>query len=242
MSKCIRHERCPRCAGMGRDRNGNNLGVYSDGGTYCFSCGYRSAPTLRARLTQEFVKDDKAKTVLPSDFSREVPTAGWKWLLQYGLSYSYWKAHCGYSEKENRLIFPIGSPTRFAAGRNLDPMGASKWKIYGDKSSYVEVLGEQLSREVVLVEDIVSAHKVASNGTLCIPLFGTAIGDLVLKRLITLGKPVALWLDSDQYIHLPKKLARIQTLTGLKARSITTKLDPKECSSVLIKQMLIGEN
>jgi len=46
-------------------------------------------------------------------------TAGWKWLLQYGLPLSYWQKHCGYSEKENRLVFTVGTPTRFSIGRLL---------------------------------------------------------------------------------------------------------------------------
>ena len=36
----IGKERCPACASIGRDRSGDNLAIYDDGGKYCFSCGY----------------------------------------------------------------------------------------------------------------------------------------------------------------------------------------------------------
>lgn len=40
MGTVTRKEQCPSCAKQGRDRSGNNLAVYDDGSTYCFSCGY----------------------------------------------------------------------------------------------------------------------------------------------------------------------------------------------------------
>lgn len=39
----VRHEACPKCRSEGNDRSGNNLAVYSDLSTYCFSCGYTEA-------------------------------------------------------------------------------------------------------------------------------------------------------------------------------------------------------
>jgi len=40
LANCIGHERCPQCASNGRDRHGDNLGVYDDDSRHCFSCGY----------------------------------------------------------------------------------------------------------------------------------------------------------------------------------------------------------
>ena len=40
MAEFIRHEQCPECAAHGRDNSRNNLAVYSDGGSHCFSCGW----------------------------------------------------------------------------------------------------------------------------------------------------------------------------------------------------------
>jgi len=175
--------------------------------------------------------------VLPSDFQREVPAEGWKWLLQYGLSYTYWQPHTGYSERENRLILTVGQPTRFSIGRSLG-VGGSKWKIYGDKSSYIEVISEQLSKEVVLVEDLISAHKVGQV-TSCIPLFGTAISDGAIKKLAQLNRPVSLWLDNDQYGLLSKKIGRLQSFLGVPVRYIRTDKDPKGYSVNEIKEILV---
>jgi len=240
VSKFVRHEQCPKCASLGSDRRGNNLGVWADGSSYCFSCGYTLPPTYRKlKLLTEEITDDKEKAVLPSDFSREIPAAGWQWLLQYGIPMSHWKTYCGYSEKDKRLVFTVGQPTRFSIGRAIgEHMGGSKWKVYGDKSSYVEVVGEQLPSPIVLVEDLISAHKVALAGFTSIPLFGTTIGDNVIKKLQALKRPVTLWLDADQYAHLGKKMGRLQALLGVPVGYVRTVKDPKAYNSKLIGEFL----
>lgn len=40
----VRRERCPRCAEEGRDTAEDNLAVYADGHTHCFSCSHHSVP------------------------------------------------------------------------------------------------------------------------------------------------------------------------------------------------------
>ncbi len=238
MSRFVALEQCPRCAERGRDRRGDNLAVYNDNSKHCFSCGWHQGPSFRLKFLNKEPEDVHQKAVLPSDFTREIPAAGWKWLLQYGLSMSYWKAYCGYSEKANRLIICHGTPTYLSVGRYIgDVVGTSKWKIYGDKTQHVETLGRQLSKEVVLVEDLVSAHKVAQV-TSSIPLFGTAIFDGVVKELRSLGRPVTLWLDEDQYTHLPRKIGRLQALLNVPVRHIRTTKDPKDYTLDEIKEIL----
>lgn len=232
-----RFEQCPKCADKGKDRSGDNLSLYSDGGAYCFSCGYYQPPKFQLKFLTPIDKVQNAeKEVLPRDFTREIPAEGWKWLLQYGLPYSYWKPYTGYSPAHNRLILTFGSPIRFSQGRALT-VGDSKWRFYGDGHNYVETLGKQLSKEVVLVEDLISAHKVAQV-TSCIPLFGTNIHDTVVKELRILKRPVALWLDDDQYVYLPRKINRLKTLLDLPIRYIRTTKDPKSYSNNEIKEIL----
>ena len=36
----VSRDRCPKCAISGRDRSQDNLAIYDDGHSYCFSCGY----------------------------------------------------------------------------------------------------------------------------------------------------------------------------------------------------------
>lgn len=236
MSKFLRFEQCPKCASNGKDRSADNLGVYSNDSAHCFSCGYHKAGRIALKFIKEEFLDEQEKATLPFDFTREVPISGWKWLLQYGLSYSYWKPFTGYSPKENRLILTFGDPIRFSIGRSLD-LDKRKWKFYGNGHAYVQTLSPTLSKEVVLVEDLISAHKVAQV-TSCICLFGTHIHDVAIKKLQALKRPVSLWLDADQYMYLPKKIGRLQSFLELPVRYIHTDKDPKEYSVDEIKEIL----
>lgn len=222
MSKVLRYEPCPKCREQGQDRSGDNLAVYSDGSSYCFARHGRisNANVLLAPEREEL--DDGTKSVLPRDFTREIPAAAWKWLLQYGLPFSYWKAYCGYSPVEERLVFTVGNPVRFSIGRycgadageraKSDPT-FRKWYMWGDhRSGPPELLGNPDSSEakgVVLVEDLISAHKVAQVIP-SIPLFGSTINEKVIAAVRALDRPVIVWLDADQWGVLPKKLNRLQ--------------------------------
>jgi hypothetical protein len=183
---------------------------------------------------------DGPKSLLPSDFSREVPTAAWKWLLQYGLPYSYWQPIVGYSQKDERLVFLVGSPFKFSIGRligsdrnealsedatksNAKPR---KWYVWGDSHKHCERLGQ--GPTTVLVEDLVSAHKIAVTGVAeTIPLFGTRVFQDVLYYLMTINKPIKLWLDKDQEGVVKKQALWLQTMTGNPVDIIITDKDPK---------------
>ena len=57
----IRKEQCPSCAAKGGDNAGDNLGVYSDGHTFCFSCNKRTngdGTVLEARAPVNSNDDD----------------------------------------------------------------------------------------------------------------------------------------------------------------------------------------
>src|ERR1043165_1295709 len=100
----MRREQCPRCAAEGRDRSRNNLINYRDGGKHCFACGLHIPPPFTRIFTQKEEHEEgstKDKTVLPHDWTESIPTEGWRWLLQYGLSKTYWEAYCGYSPSTN---------------------------------------------------------------------------------------------------------------------------------------------
>ena len=250
-AKFLGYEQCPKCSAEGRDRRGDNLGVYSDGSSHCFSCGYHRFPKRYVREVKEV--NDEEKQVLPADFTREVPAEGWKWLLQWGLPYTYWKPYTGYSPKYDRLVLTFGEPIRFSQGRYLgnDPgeKGADgkwirrpprKWHFWGDGHGYVEILeppeGGQ-KQAVVLVEDLVSAHKVRQVApALC--LFGTNIHNIALQALIETKRPVTLWLDQDQLPLLAPKINRLQTFLRHPVGYVSTEKDPKAYSLEEIKGIL----
>lgn len=118
--------------------------------------------------------------------------------------------------------------------------GSGKWKQWGDKSrsaSLLERPDSSTSEGIVLVEDIVSAHKVRGVAA-AMPLFGTNIYDKVLQVLRPLKRPITLWLDRDQYPLLAPKLNRLQTFLDVPVRFISTDKDPKKYSEEEIKEIL----
>lgn len=185
----------------------------------------------------------EVKKVLPNDFSRnDIPARAWKWLLQYGLGYKYWEPYCGYSEKEQRLIITVGTPIEFSIGRyfgdDTERAAKRKWWCYGDAHKTAHVFGNPTTSEsIVLVEDIISAHKVGQI-TSCIPLFGTNFFDSVINTLRLYKKPVIMWLDKDQQDHARKRAARLSMLTGCQVSFVFTDKDAKELSFNDIKEVL----
>lgn len=258
MSKFLGYEQCPRCAARGRDTKGDNLAVYEDGSKHCFSCRYHKFPTryVRKENGDESLRTENKK-VLPNDFSREIPARAWKWLLQYGLGVRYWQQYCGYSEKESRLIFTVGTPVDFSIGRFIEdergnPPGRGgefaldgdtarvprKWYCYGDAHKTAHIYGDPSTSEyIVLVEDLISAHKVGQV-TACIPLFGTNVFNSVINALRVYRKHVIMWLDNDQRDLAIKRSARLSLLSGCEVRYIFTEKDPKCYSIDKIKEIL----
>lgn len=267
MSQFSHYEACPKCRKIGRDNRGDNLAVYRDGGVHCFACGYHKFSVLNYWKNREVKDDHVAKSLRPADWTPDVPGHAWKWLLQYGLGYDYWSPRCGYSPKEDRLVFQVGTPISFSIGRwtpmeggellrrerELPVVGAAtkgtyrpkKWYVWGDSHRHAEVLRPAGTSNTVggnfitLVEDIVSAHKVAQVST-CVPLFGTRLYNPHIYYLINENKPVVLWLDADQE-HDVKKLAwQLESVIDQKIRVVVTPKDPKCYTTEQITKVLYG--
>lgn len=58
-SVVIDRDRCPSCAKNGADTSGDNLAIYDDGHSYCFSCGYYDRGN-KSMIVNETFKDAKA--------------------------------------------------------------------------------------------------------------------------------------------------------------------------------------
>ena len=253
---------CPRCRDRGGDRSGDNLVSFNNGHWHCFNCGYHLFPKTADRLAyvHESVRAEKSLN-LPNDLSKNIPLRALKWLLQYGLPYSYWQPHILWSETDSRLIFKVGSPTEFYQGRYIAPDRSEevrqddgrtlldlpdtgrvreprKWYCYGNAHKTAHLLGNpETSKSIILVEDLLSAHKISQvNAT--IPLFGTNLFDSVINVLRLYKKPVLFWLDKDQNGNIIKKCNKVSMLTGLPVNYIFTDQDPKLLSLDTIKELV----
>lgn len=242
MAKFLRYEPCPKCTEAGRDRRGDNLAVYLDGGFHCFACGYHKGLSIP---WAEPVKDDLngSKGVLPADFSREVPAAAWKWLLQYGLSWKYWSPFVGWSERHSRLILTVGDPITFSIGRLIEDRvegrtgrGERKWHTYGEAHTRAHIIGGGHEKgPTCLVEDLISAHKVGQITT-CLPLFGTRVFPSIATALRHLNRPVLMWLDKDQEGVAARRASHLSLLTNLPVKYVFTEDDPKNLALSSIKE------
>ena len=232
----MRQTQCPSCAAKGGDSRKDNLIHYKDGGAYCFACGYRE----KGKFNPEFKRNEKVRTEkqinLPDDFTRSLTPECHRWLAQWGLSPRYWQEHCGYSEEEHRLIFTYGEPIRYAQGRALRS-GEVKWTSYGDRPSEYETLGKQLSGKVVLVEDIISAHKVAQVAK-ALPLFGTSLYPGIVRCLLEENLPVVIWLDADRWAQNLSKLVNSLQVQGIMCTLVHSSQDPKAYSVPQIEEIL----
>ena len=246
-----RYQPCPKCRENGRDNRGDNLVSYSDGGAHCFSCGYHIHPKHYIPKTQTI----EHKTLLPRDFTREVPAAALRWLLQYGLPYTYWKDQIGFSPKEERLVFLVGKPLQFSIGRYVGnaEVKPRKWYVWGDSHRHCEVVrprdcevvvgntnSDTRPRSVVLVEDLISAHKIATSGSsvAAIPLFGVEIHKPHLYYLMQEADNVVMWLDQDQAGSIMRKAAHLQGLLNVPVSVVSSTKDPKELSFNEINERL----
>ena len=180
-----------------------------------------------------------AESVLPFDFTRDVPPNAWKWLLQYGLSYQYWKNSVGYSPYHERLVFTVGNPHAFSIGRYVGshPETSRKWWAFGNVHKHAEVIDQGNIAKLVLVEDIVSAHKVAQVAA-AMPLFGVEVHPCHQLAAQIDDRPLVLWLDHDQSENTYRKATRLMAVTGKKVEVVVTPKDPKEYEVSTIQRML----
>lgn len=238
MTRCVKHERCPQCAKLGKDKHGDNLAIYDDNSDYCFSCGY-STHANSTKVPQE--RGSKQPIYLPLDVDNFIPQFCCEWLQKYQLDeLDYIQNKLFWSESLQRLIFPIFNTEGLLAwqGRyfGTNPKEA-KWYSIGNMKIVYHILGQKQRDSLVLVEDIVSAIKIAKYGHQSMPLFGSHIG---MERLLFLRKlidKIIIWLDPDKNKEA-LSTARLCDSLSISSRVILSDRDPKDHSFEAIQKLL----
>lgn len=240
MSHLLYKTRCPECAKKGKDRSGDNLGVYSDGHVYCYSCGHSDAASLEGKLKKK-TKEVTVIPTLPEDLDNKLSKEATDWLLQYFPDGEFPRCYWSNTEQKLYFLFPNGEHQYRYFGSNKEH---PKWVGYGINDSLIHIIdysnrngnssssihyNNENNTGLVLVEDIISATKVGHiTPALC--LFGSNIS---LKRLATLKQlgytKIIIWLDWDKKEYAIDA-SRLAQSIGLGAQVIHTKLDPKEYS------------
>ena len=98
----VKHERCPKCAELGKDTKGDNLARYPNGGAWCFSCGYLEKPTHWKP------REEKTYQEPPLDLTLSFEQANYDWLAQY-LTRNEIFDNFKYSPSMERHIFMRGN-------------------------------------------------------------------------------------------------------------------------------------
>ncbi len=241
-SYVVRKDRCPKCSLLGKDRKGDNLAVYNDGHSWCFACGYYIpgdfSTRIRAALDPK-VMEHLESIALPEDIVPATSGEGSYWLYQYGITIPeilvnriYW------SESSKLLIFPVIIDRDIVAwqGRNFNPSKKYKYLTKGNTHDNYMVRGDRSKDTLVLVEDNVSAIKVARHLP-CLGVMGSVISSSRFLRLKRSYPKMIIWLDPDKASE-SIKYANLGRQLGIECRTILSDKDPKEHTNEEIKELL----
>lgn len=227
------HTACNSCGSK------DNRAVYQGGSSYCFGCGVYSPGTTSPYVLE---KEEPTEVLrLPDDASKDYGPEAITWTSKYGLSTSELiKNNVLWSEQKKQLLFTFkdeqGQLLLWQA-RNFGSWAKTKYYTQGVSDAVLPLysLGkeqEQSTQPLVLVEDCVSAIKIARQGS-SMPVLGSDLSKAKLTRLAAFwgpSSPIVVWLDGNMYPKAQRMAARLNLL-GCAATAVYTPLDPKEYSN-----------
>ena len=236
MSHLITHSRCPRCANLGRDISKDNLGEYSDGHAYCYSCGYHKPGNLKSRI----VSSDISETVtsgglnFPEDYIKYIPREVYLWLNKYKLTHTEINQHkFGWSENRKLFVMPVYQGDELLMWQGRDFSGnpkAKKYLTHGPASDILHIIESPLQdndeRDIIVVtEGLLDAIKVGRVYN-AMPLWGSHMPLKTIRRLAMRFKRLGIWLDSDKLVEAVKTALRASQF--IETFVVHSERDPKE--------------
>lgn len=217
MGTYLYHTRCPNCAAIGKDTSGDNLSVYSDGSTYCFSCGAYSSGN-------GFIAKPVKKPIYKLQLVKDLPDENLTYLRQY-LSDEEIENWFQYEPNMKRHVFYHESDEGiFWEARSVSAHPKSIQN--GTKPFYPIFNMEDTTDTLVIVEDLISAICVSRYYS-SLPLFGSI---MPIKWISEITKPnfcarVFVWLDEDKTAEAVEISRKINMLKPCMV--IRTSEDPK---------------
>lgn len=209
-------------------------------GFHCFRCGRNdfeahgrlsSADFIRMRQADEEEAARAFPEVVPL-YGEGVPVSAHLWVLKAGITperatdeYGF-----GWSEHSSRVVVPIlhdGTPTGVWTARDTTPsrarpkyvmpkgsIGSSWYRLFPD-------------RVAVVVEDVLSAIRVAEAGYGSLAVLGTSVGPT--QAMLLADHPVVGWFDGDKagrdgFVKLRKALGPY----GIEPKRVQSERDPKD--------------
>jgi len=182
---------------------------------------------------------------LPDDFTQDISPEGYVYLYSRGLAGADIKRwRIGYSARYDRVIFPVywGRELVCYTGRTMKPIRRENPKFMkvvknGIKNPYF-VVNNLVSKDVVIVEDVVSAIRVGKVAD-SYALLSTHIPDNLVLRLSELYKRIHIWLDPDKRGKSIKLLRRYLSF-GINMRVVLSQKDPKFYTDEEIRRYVYG--
>lgn len=231
MARFLKHTSCPECG------SSDAKALYDDSSSFCFSCKFATRASLGGLLAKSTNSNREQQDSLskrtnpPDDLCSHFAGPALEWLTKYGLGIEdLIKHNVKFSPSTGRIYFTFPGTALWQA-RTVSP------KRYFTSGGHTDILpiyycGKPVDR-VVVVEDCVSAIKIASAGRLiglwsdAMPLLGTHLPTEKMKGLQRLYSRVDVWLDHDKGKEALKASNRLKLL-GLRSSVYFSEHDPKE--------------
>jgi hypothetical protein len=232
---------------LGKDTRGNNLAVYNDGHSYCFSCRYYVAsPTtvtnLKSKLYKQSLAPSEHEALVLGQVTYAIPPTPAAWLSSYGITPDEIHHHniCWNPEKES-LVFPIYNGEQLVAYSSRYFGSRPEHPRYINRSfrrGHFKLFPKASTSVFILVEDYVSAIKVGRHFN-AIPILGSFVPlDLILS-LVYQQPQLRIWLDRDKALEAIKYSNRARQFIP-DCATIITDNDPKDYTDKEITEIVSG--